>query len=365
MSQIRACTHDDIPAVAGLFQKTFRRADAAAPASLQAYLATLFLDHPAFDAEIPSRVHVADDGRIDGFIGVLPLRMSLRGRPVRVAVAGSLMVDDPQANPLAGARLLRSYVNGPQDLSLSESANPISQAMWMRLGGRPLPTYSMEWLRVLRPAATAVALASHRAAAAILLRPVAAVADGLIDAVAGRPLRLADPVPGAVRTAEVDDEALADLLPRFADGYALHPVWDGALLRWILAQAGHKDRYGPLHRRVVYGRGDEPIGCYLYYGRPRDIAFVLQILARPKFVEPVIDDLLRHAADLGCVAVRGRTQPELVDPLLRRRVVMLHRSSTVVHTRDPEIAAAIGAGDALLVGLVAESWSRLIGDTFR
>ena len=54
-----------------------------------------------------------------------------------------------------------------------------------------------------------------------------------------------------------------------------------------------------------------PIGCYLYYGRPRGIAWVLQILAQPKHTDAVVNNLLAHAGAHGCVAVRGRTQPSL------------------------------------------------------
>jgi hypothetical protein len=64
------------------------------------------------------------------------------------------------------------------------------------------------------------------------------------------------------------------------------------------------------------------------------------------------------------VAVRGRSQPHLLDALLRRRCVMLHRASTMVLTSDPELLQAVRAGDALLTGLAGESWSRLIGGTF-
>src|ERR1051326_6614675 len=174
-AQVRACTPDDMPAVAGLFQRTFRNARRATPASLTAYLRELYFEHPwrragplpraglfqrtfrnarratpasltAYlrelyfehpwrDLALVSKVFVAD-GAVRGFIGILPLRLSFRGRTLRAAVAVSLMVENPQANPLAGARLFRAYLSGPQDASLSDSANPVSRGMWERLGGK-------------------------------------------------------------------------------------------------------------------------------------------------------------------------------------------------------------------------------------
>jgi hypothetical protein len=139
VSEIRNCARQDIPAVAALFQKTFRKSDAPPPASLEAHLADVFLDHLCYDPEIASRVHVNGSGRVTGFVGVFPGRFELNGRPVRAANAGSLMVEDPEADPLAGAKLLRSLIMGPQDIAISETTNALSRGLWERLGGTVVP----------------------------------------------------------------------------------------------------------------------------------------------------------------------------------------------------------------------------------
>src|ERR1700736_1707193 len=77
-AQVRACSPDDMPAVAGLFQRTFRSARRAAPASLTAYLRELYFEHPWRDPALASKVFVAD-GAVRGFIGILPLRLAFRG----------------------------------------------------------------------------------------------------------------------------------------------------------------------------------------------------------------------------------------------------------------------------------------------
>src|SRR5215470_18282184 len=156
-AQVRACTPDDMAAVAGLFQRTFRHARRAAPAPLTAYLRELYFEHPWRDPALTSKVFVAD-GAVRGFIGILPLRLAFRGSTLRAAVAGSLMVERPQENPLAGARLMRAYMTGPQDLSLSDSANAVSLGLWERLGGKTVAMESMEWVRAFRPARAALAL---------------------------------------------------------------------------------------------------------------------------------------------------------------------------------------------------------------
>ncbi len=87
----------------------------------------------------------------------------LRTMPrVRAAICGSLMVEGRDRDPLAGARLLKAFVDGPQDLSFSETANEVSTQLWTRLRGVVLPQYSLDWVRVIRPAGFVVDLAASR-----------------------------------------------------------------------------------------------------------------------------------------------------------------------------------------------------------
>lgn len=363
MTQIRACMPEDIPAVAALFQTTFRNPNVAAAPALQSYLRQLFLEHPWYDPELASKVFVAPDGRVGGFIGIIPARMTFRGEPIRAAIAGSLMVERPQDNPLAGARLLRSFFTGPQDLGYSETANPVSYGMWERLGGAAVPSESLEWIRVFEPASAAVAIAAETAPWAKLARPVGYVADAIAAKLKRNPFRLDMKTP-PTRDSQASEDELIQRIPEFAATYSLRPAWDAATLRWFLTQAAHKRRHGTAFRRIVHDKDNSPIGCYLYYGRPRQVAWVLQILARSDGAERVIDSLFAHAYQHGCVAVRGRTQSRLIEVLMRRRCLFFHRSSTVVHSANGELIKAIRSGDALMTGLAGEAWTRLIGDTF-
>ena len=361
-AQIRACTPDDMPAVAGLFWRTFRSARVAAPASLTSYLRELYFAHPWRDPALASKVFVAD-GTVRGFIGILPLRLDFRGATLRAAVAGSLMVEKPQENPLAGARLLRAYLSGPQDISLSDSANAVSRGMWERLGGRTVPTQSMEWVRAFRPFATALALAAEFVPPVRFARPIASLGDGIAGLINRDLLRL-PPADTAARDDEASDDELIRLIPELSAAYEVRPAWDPATLRWILAHAADKNRHGPMVRRIVRGKDGRPLGCYIYYGRRGGVARVLQLLARTDAIGPVLDNLLASARVLGCVAVRGRSQARLLDALQRRECLFFHRSATVVHSHNAELVAAIRSGEALVTGLSGDAWTRLVGDTF-
>ena len=153
-------------------------------------------------------------------------------------------------------------------------------------------------------------------------------------------------------------------LPTFAATYPLHPDWDPVALKWMLDHASHHQARGPLYRRMVYGKNDKPLGCYLYQGRPGRVAWVLQILALPDALDGVLDSLFAHAYRQGSVALKGRTQQRLLDPLLKRGCIFYRRASAVVHSRNPELLAAVRSGGAITSGFAAESWMRLIGEKF-
>jgi hypothetical protein len=78
----------------------------------------------------------------------------------------------------------------------------------------------------------------------------------------------------------------------------------------------------------------------------------------------VLDCLFRDADRRGLAALRGRSTPQLVDALLTRKTVFLHRASMAVHAASSGIVDAIRSGDALVTGLAGESWTRLVGGAF-
>lgn len=362
---VRACRREDVPAVADIFARVLLKQKRPPGNDLATYFEELVLGEPETRSEeARSRVFIDAAGSVRGFIGIWPRRMFLQGRSIEAAAAGSLMVDGPEQHPTAGARLLRSFLTGPQDLSFSETANDISQRMWVKAGGERLPASSLDWLRVLRPAGFAVCVAGDAFRPASWLRPLASGVDRLIDARGRNPL---PPVSGTAgfRDAEVSTDEIAKLIPSLSDSYALHPDWQTPGLPLLLAHAESKERYGKQYRRIVYdARSQEPVGCYLYYARRGGVARVLQVLTLPQSVGATLDNLFRHAAGIGCVAVRGRVEPDLLDALIARRSLLFHVSAMMVHARDKALLAEVRQSRALLTGLAGESWSRLIGGEF-
>src|SRR6202007_3470334 len=99
---------------------------------------------------------------------------------------------------------------------------------------------------------------------------------------------------------------LVRLIPELVSAHDVRPAWDPVTLRWMLAHAAHKNRHGPMVRRVVRGKDGRALGCYIYYGRRGGVAWVLQLLARPDAIGSVLDHLLASAFARRCVGVRRR-----------------------------------------------------------
>lgn len=352
---VRAIAREDVSAVAALFRRTFR--GGAPGAGLATCLESLFVDGPCADPLTPSLVHVDGRGAVTGFLGVIALPFIADGVRKRAAICGSLMVAERESDPFAGAKLLRSYLAGPQDLSLSESANAVSQGLWTRLRGTVLPGYSLEWLRVFHPAAFALSFAGMNRPALLKAAPIAKP----FDALAGRLGPFAPPPESAARSEEVDDATLGGLLERFTAKAPVRPDWAAIDLPAMLAEARRKSRYGAMTARVVL-RGAAPVGLFVYHAKPRGVAHVLQIVAAPGQTETVVDHLFRHAWSEGLAGLRGRTQPDLLAAMLPRARHFTHRAASLVHARDPEIIEHFLAGRAFFNGFAGESWTRLIGD---
>ncbi|MEP7456465.1 hypothetical protein [Phyllobacterium sp. SB3] len=359
-SEIRNLMPRDIPEVAAMFWRMFKPASATIPASIADYLSDLYLD-PDNNTGIISQVHIRQDGVLTGFIGALPLKMAFSGHVLQAAICGPLMVEDHLRDPLAGARLLRAFLAGPQDLSLSETANETSRIMWSKLRGKVLPGYSLEWVRVLRPTAFAAELASKRFKFLKYCKALLGPFDNLAHLVMKTDI---PEMPQGLSDAGIDMDMLAPLIISCLKDYELRPDWGSSTLSRVLATARNKASYGNMHSRVVKGPSGVPLGAYLFHGDRGKIIRVLQIVATKGCEGAVVDSLLHYANSIGAVAVRARSQPQLMEAMMIRRGIFFQRSSTVVHARDPRILEAFSKGDAFFNGLAGEGWNRLNGDEF-
>lgn len=303
-------------------------------------------------------IYEDDRGRPVGFLGVIPRPMWLGAERIRAAIATQLMVA-PESRGLAGRWLARAFFLGPQELSLSDTANDAARRLWESVGGTVAQVHSLGWMRVLRPGRLAASQLAPRGllrrAAVLAARPVLLAGDALatrFSALAPAPAEpdgMAEPITAAGVAAHA-----ANVL----GGYAIRPDYDqrGAL-GWLLDMAAEKRQFGPLEGALVRAPDGTVAGWFLYYGRRDGVAEVLQIAARRPARQLVLAHLLRHTWRAGATAVAGRLEPYLLRELAAQRCALkLDGPWLLYHSPRPEIMHAVECGDAFLSRLDGEWW---------
>lgn len=366
---IRPFAREDAEAVSVLFHALMRCAKGAVPKRLAAYLVSHFLDGPFADPEIASLVYVSGEGKLEGFVGIVVQPMVFRNRTIRAAILGTLMVQGHERAPMIGPRLLRRAISGPQDLTLSETAGEASLAMWRQLRGTVLDRHSYDYFRVLRPVSFALAMMAGRVPALLYAAPITRLLDRLAPR-GGSQLRWTG-LPGdfrphgGVHARAVSTSDFAALIEALLSADAVRPIWPEGCLSALIAEAMDKPEYGAPHLCAVVTRTGDPIGAFLLYHAPNALARVLDVLHAPGQAGPVFDAMLCYARDLGACGIRGRITPSLFDALVSRKTPLAHAGASVIHGKDTALVAAFVEGRAHFNGLVGESWTRIIGGTFK
>ncbi|NBN64349.1 GNAT family N-acetyltransferase [Pannonibacter tanglangensis] len=358
---VRPMTPDDIPAVAALFTRVFRPGAAAPDPALSAYLAALCFTAPGYAPDTGSMVYDHPCVGIRAALLSIPLRFRFDGAPVTARLMGSFMSDGREGQ-VGAARLSRYFRAHNHDLLAADSASPVSADHWVTGGGLVLPVQSLEWRRVFRPA-RAAALQLRRSlpriGSMVALAPLG-MADRPIRRL--RPALSVQPATGlAVERVEAEAFRLA-VEPMLAH-FRLRPDWDRAEFDWLTAQIDQNHRLGQVQFRLVRDVTGEPMGGFLFCGRPGHHAEVFNILCRPAAENDTVAAMLADLDAEGYAVAGGIAQPFLMTALQRHRWLTLrHRGFFCIASRHAAVMEAIRADSLYVGGLASESWSRLQAD---
>jgi hypothetical protein len=360
---IRPLERADLRTVAALFRETFDVGPHSTEPALAAFFERTLLDQPWADPEIPPLVAVDERGRPIGFVAAEVRRMRLDGRTLRFVWAAHTAVAPEARRGAAGVLLMRRLLEGPQDATLGDSASPLMAQMWLRLGGQRVDLKAIHWVRVFRPASVAAHLvAPGRPRLRSGMRGLAGRLDGLIPSVA-RAALAPPPAPGVEEP--LTPALLLENVPRVTRRLDLRPAYDEEFLEWLFHELRRVKGRGELVARLVRNERSRPIGWYVYYLRPGWRSEVLQVAATgDRDLGSVLDRLLAHAYAHGSAAVRGRLEPGMLQAVAPRRCLLWYRGGTLVHTRDPQLLAAIESNRALITRLEGDPWlDRLVDVT--
>lgn len=359
-SRVRPFRAEDSPQVAELHARVFGthlRDPEKAARRHSGHFSDTFLNGIWADEEIGSWVCENVDGRIVGFVGVSTRPLTLGGRRLRCAICSDFCVDRGSRG-VPGVRLMKKFMSGPQDISFSDAANDVSRALWEGLGGSVVPLYSMQWLRILRPAKFAAGMARDRAGlrfAAALAGPAARA----LDVIAARILKMPPGRPPGLHACDLTAEALMGCRTELARDGMLRVEQTPSSLSWLLARARGSTGQGELQKALLRRPGGDIAGWYLYYLRRTGVSQVLEIGARRDCRPAVFEHLAEDAWTRGAVALGGRLESGVMAAVAKTFcVVRLGSPWTIVHSREAGLMDLFFRGEAVISRLEGE-WARV------
>jgi hypothetical protein len=353
MTIIRAFRADDLDAVARLHESVFPLDSGPAPLDdYRHYLRATFLVGPRSDSDFTSIVSEESDGALSGFLGVVPVKMVFKERPIWATVCTQFCVD-PRRRGMTGLKLIRHHLSGRQELSITDEANAKTMRLWSWAGGEAVTSCSLHFVRPLRPARFALAYVSRRPALARLARRMRFSAR-VIDAVLARMPRIpVRPPPPSTRGESLDALTMAHALAEITRERTVRPAYEPDVLRWYLARAAAPD--GDISRVLVRDANGKLLGWYIYRCEDDGTARLLQLAAGPAGARDVLDHLLHDAWRSGALALGGRLDPALAQACSDRHCLFSRRGPwMVVHARDAALRHAFHRGDALFSSLDGE-----------
>jgi hypothetical protein len=331
--------------------------------SYRAYFEQIFLRHPSRSEDLSSLVYEESDGTICGFLGVLPRPMSMNGRPIRAAVSSQFIVDPARRSTLAGVQLLKTFLSGPQELSIADEANDVSRRLWESCGGSTALLYSLYWLHLLRPTKFVLSrLSKLPARGRQVLTPLCLLIDAVTARMPQSPFRQSVP---SVFGEDLSRDTLLACLAQFPQAYSLRPEYDERLLQWLFDALARDRGSGSLRKVAVRDAAGKILGWYLYHVARGGMGEVLQIGADDNSIRTVLDHLFHDAWRQGATALSGRLEPRFMQQFREKTSQFHHRDYWVLaHSNRPEVLQAIHRGDAFLTRMEGE-WGmrfRLDGD---
>ena len=361
---VRPLDEVDIPQVADLYWKVLRERKDPTPPIVRSFIQELYFTNPWRDGSIPSLVY-EEKGTVVGFLGVVPRKMSYKAKTVRIAYGGNFVVRPEFRAGLAGLHLLRTYMEGQQELSQTDSANDTSRALLERLGFTTILPFSVHWVRLLRPARsmmraiTRVLEGRLASSLAFLSKPLCGAADKLSTKLSSSPFRQLE---SRLHSTTLDVEALLSCVSEIRNQYTLFPEYDAASLNWLFSFMERMKGHGEHLRKILLRDDNGAIaGWYIYYLTPDGFAEVAQIGGSRKRLKDILDHLFWDAWTQGALAMHGTLDRRLMDIFSEKNCFFTCRGGwTLAHSRKPGFMDLLNCGDAFLSRLDGE-WCLALG----
>jgi hypothetical protein len=358
MSEMRPMRREDLSQVAELYRLVDKSDWRVPPAELPEWLDRTLFGHPWVDPEIPSLVHVGGSGEIVGFVGSHVRRMRFDGLPIRMAAAGPLIAHPKVRGNAVGARLLRQFFLGPQELTITDGASDEIRQIFELLGGQMMHPSGVAWARVFRPWSYLGNRAMHanpqvRHRVKPWARRLLPLLDNPSEHLGGY---FSPPAASGISDEPLTPELLLEHLPAATRSLRLTPDYDEAMLGWLFAELHRNRTWGVPELRLVRNARGRVLGWFIYYVLAGEGCRVIQLAAHERDEGAVLDSLFAHAVARGGAAVQGRVEPRLLPHLAARGAVFRFSPRSLIFSKDSDLLGAVTSGHALLTRLEGEWW---------
>jgi len=354
--RIRPFEPTDAEGVASLWQYWFRGKSRVPDPGLVELVRRMYVEHPTVDDEV--RPLVADEGdEMLGFLGITTMPVMVDGQERTMAGLFPPVVN-PGASTTVATFLLRKFLTGPQVFTFSDGGHVKFERIWELLGGSIAQMQSLRWVKVFRPGALGLGMASGKSSVlrtlAPLLGPVVRGGD-----VAARRVVRSYLTSGTV--ADYSSEALTPVMlarhaPELLGRSRLWPRYDETHVAWQFGQMAKIVRQGDFRARLVR-QGEEVVGWYVYYLKKGGVCRVFDLEAEPKHLDAVIGMLFAEADEDGAGALIGRMEPRLRGPMNRHGALVHNGGSLLmVHSKDQSLVTDALLGRLAFSRLQGENW---------
>ncbi|MEO1018687.1 MAG: hypothetical protein AAFY56_13500 [Pseudomonadota bacterium] len=338
-----------IELLAGKDVATERRAELAAE------LVKTYFENPWTDPELTPLICTVDE-RVVGFLGITPRVMRYGDRTLRVAVSSNFTVAESAPDkhrPFIAARMIKTMINGPQDLSLADGATDVSRRIWQRCGGQIAPVMGLDWFHTARPARGVWELARRGFQPSSFADSTAKLGAGMLDLV-GAPLakRLAKSNNATVALdrdnviTAINEDVAAPLKPE------ARPDW----LDWLLDRTSRLAVDGRVRGGIVERADSAMAGWYIYILSSDRVADVLQLDVTRGDPEDILGACIMDARKAGAALIRGHARMTHLAAYRRHFCLLNSGRWFLAHSREPDLLRPLMDGTAWVSMLDGERW---------
>ena len=354
--RIRPLSKADLPSVVSLHVRARYGDVPYASEPTVSYLNKLLFANPHRHDKIRSLVCEDESGSIVGFWGVIPRRMRLRNRTLLVAVGFLLNVAPEVRKRGIGTQLLSVYLDGPQDLSISDRATEAFKRIYLPLGGTVAPLNTLVWHWPLRPARHALTLVRKKnlpiSKFLFWAGPLCDIADSFLKAKieAHYSLKLIDNPLNSNDLLECTRKLHSNDTFQFEESHTD--------LSWFVEILNERNSAGELHILMCNNDTGALIGWCVYGVHDNEVE-ILFINYVHKYTQEFMWHVEAKLYRAGYTVVHGRLKKTLFDVMYNKNIYITMKAHwALFHTNDVELKNLILRGDVNISRLDGGWWLR-------